>query len=265
MAKKKPASKKAKKPSQKPSRKASSKRPPKRPIVPPPGAPTGDDAARPLTDIQQAFVDEWMLTRNSFAAYRRVRPDLSARSCQSHASNLRRHPAVDAEIRARLAELRLRRTVEATQVIKETERIAFSDVAELFDPNTLQLRHPTRIPFDTRMAIASIKVSKQRQRITTTRPNATSTTRTVTTESIIEYRFWNKLDALAKLGRRYGLDMEITPLDTLLNLLPRPLAIEVRAAIVESLETKPKSDDPKALVPVLPVSEVPVSAEEPKP
>src|SRR5262249_28650554 len=76
---------------------------------------------------------------------------------------------------------------------------------------------------------ASVKVSRLRER-TVTRGKG----RVTISESIIEYRLWPKLEAIGKLARHLGLDTEVTPIEGLLAMLPRNLALQVRDALLAS-------------------------------
>lgn len=203
------------------------KRKPKKPPGPgrhPPQPPVTADT--PLSDDEQRFTEEWLVDRNNAQAYRRCYPDASYQSCLRLGSLMRNRVNVDAEIKAGLAALRVRSAVSADQVLKELARIAFSDVYELYDPQTQQMRHPRHVPYDTRKVIASLRVARER-RTRTTRGRTVTTV----TDQIIEYKLWNKVDALAKLMKHLGLEGGLEPLEVLLAALPRRLAEEVRAEL----------------------------------
>lgn len=148
---------------------------------------------------------------------------------------MRHLPNVEAEIRSRQQELRIRRAVDSELVIREIQCLAFSDILDLFDHTTGQLRQPRHIPFDARKAVSSIKVSRQRRTVT-----RSGKTRTTVTEQVVEYKLWNKLDALGKLCRWLGLETEITPLEALLAALPRHMAQEIRDHLTKH-NTAPKA------------------------
>ncbi len=202
------------------------RKPPKAPQ--PPEEPNADT---PLTDDEQRFTEEWAVDRSSAAAYRRCFPDASHYNSRRLGSLMRRRPNVDRECQAILRAARHRCGVSADEVIRELARIAFSDVLELYDPTTQQLRHPRYIPYDTRKVVSSIRVSRSRVSRSTN-----GRTRTTQTDQIIEYKLWDKNTALAKLMKHLGLENELTPLEALLALLPVSVREEVRAAL--ALETK---------------------------
>ncbi len=195
-------------------------RPRGRPPVPPVTADT------PLSDDEERYVQEYLIDRNCAQAYRRCYPEASYASCLRLGNTMRHRVNVDAEIKAGLAAQRVRSRVSADEVLKELARIAFSDVYELYDPHTNQLRQPRHIPYDTRKVIASLRVARTR----TTRTTVRRTTTTVS-DQIIEYKLWSKVDALAKLMKHLGLEGGLEPLDVLLAALPRRLADEVRAEL----------------------------------
>ncbi len=200
-------------------------RTPPPPAAPPP--PVTEDT--PLTNEELLFINEYMIDRKGGPAYQRLHPDcLSMRSACVIAHEMRTRLNVAAEIRERIRQHGVRCGVKADTVIQEIKRIGFSDILDLFDPNTNLLRAPRHIPLDLRRAIASVKVS--RARVSTTRNRRTTTK---VTESFVEYRFWNKLDALAKLSNRLGLNTEIPSIEQFLLMLPRPLAIQVRDALLK--------------------------------
>lgn len=196
----------------------------KKPPAPPP-TPV-DPADVPLDDTEQLFVEEYLYDRNYANAYRRLNPNCNFYNARRTGWEIGHRPNVAREIQAAVQAQRLRKRATADRTIDEIAMIAFSDIADLYDPNTNQLRHPRHIPYETRKCIQSVRVQRQR---TTTATNGK--TRTTITDSTVEYRFWNKIDALGKLARHLGLDTEITPLEALLRALPGELAQAVRAVL----------------------------------
>lgn len=193
---------------------------------PPPPAWTGPPEEEPLTPNEQRFVEEFLVDRVAAAAYRRVFPEVSHHAAYVCGPEMRRRPNVAREIRSALAAARVRSRVRADLVEEELARIAFSDIWDVFDPQTNTLRNPRHIPIETRKAIASIKVSRER-----TSRSSNGNTRTTVRESVVEYKLWPKVEALGKLMRRLGLETDLPPLEVLLSALPRDLAEQVRAAL----------------------------------
>ncbi len=199
---------------------AKKRKPPKAPKPPPVTIDT------PLSHQQERFVEEYLIDRNGTAAYMRVFPECSRRAARACGSSWRHLPNVGAEIQAGIDAQRIRNNVSADDVIKELRRLAFSDIIDLFDPNTHQLRHPRHIPYDTRKAIASIKV--QRTRHTKTKAKKTTTT---VSDTILEYRLWSKPDAIGKYMAHLGLNQAIPPIEVLLSILPPELSAQLRIAL----------------------------------
>lgn len=214
--------------------------PRKRPVGPPdpPGSvPPGDPSLEPLSPDEQRFVEEWLVDRSSARAYRTCFPGCSHHAARNHGWEMRHRPNVDREIRAAVHAQSIRTQVTADRALKELARVAFSDVIDLYDPVTHQLRHPRHIPFEARRAIASIKVGRTR---TTTRSDGQ--TETQVAEHVVAYTLWPKMDALGKICRHLGMDTEITPLEALLQALPRELAAAVRQALAAPREVKPSTN-----------------------
>lgn len=203
----------------------------KPPNAPPPPEVT---AETPLSEDETVFVNEFLIDRVSAAAYRRAFPGCSYQSAFRLGSIMRRRVNVAAEIDAGITAQRIRNNVSADGVINELKRIAFSDIYQLYDPATNQLREPRHIPYDLRKAVASVKISRERRSVSTR-----GRTRTTVTQAIVEYRFWDKVAALGKLMRHLGLEVEIPPLDVLLAALPRQLAEQVRTELARERTAVP--------------------------
>ena len=207
------------------------------PVVPTPPSTPSDGVNRPLTSDEALFVDSYLIYRRYAAAYREVFPATSWQNSRRWGWEWGHRPHVEAEIRAAIRDQRTRKRATADGVIDELARIAFSDILDLYDPATQNLRHPRHIPFETRRAISSMRV--QRQRVTETtqsggRGRPTTTTRIV--DSIVEYKLWNKTEALAKIANHLGLNTELPPLESLLRLLPTELASQVRSALTQMVQ-----------------------------
>lgn len=213
------------------------RKPPKKGAEPP--APPADPRDRELDDDERLFVEQYLVDRNQYRAYRRTFPGTSARVARSHAYLMARRPHVRAEIQAGIAEQRRRCRVKADAALEELAVVAFSDVLGVFDPETNTLLNPRHIPYDTRKAVKSIKVSRERRSVT----RAGRTTTTVT-ETVVEYQFWDKLNALNQLREFLGLKTEIAPVEALMATLP-PAA----AAVLRQLMTAPRDALPAAATP----------------
>ena len=200
------------------------RRPPGRPPRIPPGTPPEEI---PLSDNERLFVEEWLVDRNTTHAYMRTFPDcVNYSTAARNGSRLRHQPNVAREIHAALAAQAARVRVRGDNVVRELARIAFSDILDLFDPRTNQLRNPRNIPLDTRRVISSITVTRERRSVT-----QRGRTRTTVTESEVKYTLWNKMEALKELSSYLGLNAKVTPLEAFLQALPTQLREAVRLAL----------------------------------
>lgn len=196
--------------------------PPDEPGGPPLQVPPGDPRDRPLTDEEQRFVDEWGIDQNPARACRRIDPAADHRTARRRAEDFMHRPWVAHELRAARAAQRLRCRVDADMALEELCRIAFSDIMELFDPATHLLRLPGHIPLEIRRSIAKVRISRERRT-----EIVGNNSRTIVTDSVIEYTFWNKLEALGRLVEHLGLKTALPPLQVLLSALPPELAGQV--------------------------------------
>jgi hypothetical protein len=133
-----------------------------------------------------------------------------------------------------------RTRVSADAVIEEARRLAFSDPLYAFAEDGVTPLPINKIPPATRRVIASVKVKQERTERRTDRVGFVDVQVTESSR-IIEYKFWPKPKGIDKLWAHLGLTQEITPLDSLLALLPAGLAAQVRAALAGDV---PKDNDP---------------------
>lgn len=210
--------------------------PPEPPGRPRRGIPTPEemDPDRPLDDDERRFVDEYMVDRKRTRAYLRAFPTCGDyRTAVRFSGYLLARPAVRTEISRAVAAQRERTGIRADRVLQEITNIAFSDIWDLFDPDTGRLRHVRQIPLEARRAVSSITIARERRTVRTD-----GTSRTTTTEQIVTVRFWDKLAALGKLTEYLGLKTSIPPLEALLQALPRELAVAVRAMLTAPSDTE---------------------------
>lgn len=203
--------------------------PPPPPSAPPPPVVVGPQD-RPLDDEERRFVNEYLIDLKHGAAYHRCYPEVTYRQAIFRGLAMKRRPNVRVEIQAAIRAQQIRAQVRADDVVDELRRCATSDILDLFDPQTSTLRMPRQIPIDTRRAIASVKVSRERR----TRMME-GTVQTTVSESVVEYKLWPKVEALSKLATHFGLNQAIPPLDVLLSLLPADVANTIREAIARRL------------------------------
>jgi hypothetical protein len=132
---------------------------------PPPGEspPTTpvDPSLVPLDNQEQLFVEEYLYDRNYAHAFRRLNPECNHRNARQQGWEIGHRPNVAREIRDAVAAQKFRKRAHADRVIDEIALLAMSDIADLYDPQTHQLRHPRHIPYETRKCIASVNRNYQ--------------------------------------------------------------------------------------------------------
>lgn len=192
------------------------KKPPKKPR-----------AVEVLTPAQELFCREWCVDFNATRAYRVAFPGSTYQTAKTEGPKLLAKPHIKSETSAVRSAQRKRIGVRADAVIEEARRLAFSDPIYLFEDDGVTPRGMRHIPPETRAAIASVKVRRERVE----RHRADGDTEVVTTHEVIEFKLWPKPKGIDKLWVHLGLKTEITPLDALLAALPPGLAEQVRLAL----------------------------------
>jgi phage terminase small subunit len=190
-------------------------------------------ADRPLTPCEQRFVEEYLTDANGVRAYRAAYPDAKYPTAAVQSHRLLRKPNIRTELKARRADHARRYRVRADAVLREFARIAFSDVADLFD-GVGTLRPVRDIPLDTRRAITQVKVGRERvttRTVTVRDGDATVTTTTTVRTQVLDYKLADKIAALGRLSTFLGLEQSIPPLDRVLAVLPADMADTIRAEL----------------------------------
>jgi hypothetical protein len=187
-----------------------------------------------LTASEEVFVSEYLIDANGTRAYKVAFPDAAYTTCRTNASGLLAKANIAAEVRARREARQKRTQVTADAAVIEASRLAFSDPLYLFEDDGVTPRNIRTIPIETRRAIASVKVRRERQTRKTFKDGTAEVTVTVVCE-LVEYKLWPKSHGLDKVFKHLGLEQEIPPLENVLALLPRELAAQVRAALAGAL------------------------------
>jgi phage terminase small subunit len=207
----------------------------------PSNQPLPESAGVSLSPAEQRFVAEMLIDQNATRAYRAVHPNVTYAAARMAASRLVAKDNIRVELKAARQAQQRRTQISADGVLKELVRIAFSDPLYLCDRDDRMLPLH-RVPLATRRAIASMKVKRERvtQRVT---KNGKTRTTVTTRESVVEYRFYDKLLALSKLFDYLGLSAGLPPLEVVLSMFPADLAQSVRQALADDLTSK---SQPKA-------------------
>ena len=107
----------------------------------------------------------------------------------------------NANVQRAIADLREKRNqrfaVEADRILQELAALALSDIGEVMDfsGNDVKLRPASAIPEKARRAIAAMKVKRYLE-------GGGENAREV---EVTEFKFWDKLQALVKLGQELGM------------------------------------------------------------
>jgi phage terminase small subunit len=150
-----------------------------------------------LNDKQRLFCAEYLVDLNGAAAARRA--GYSEKTARTIAQELLVKAEAIAVIQAMMDERAKRVQVTADAVITECAKLAFSDVRQLFDPQSGEMLPPDKWPEGIAAAVASVEVEElmggsgpDRAQIGWTK----------------KVRLWNKPQALEMLGKHLKLWVE---------------------------------------------------------
>jgi phage terminase small subunit len=169
-----------------------------------------------LTDAEERFCDEYIVSLNATTAYQRAYPGASYTSARARGSELRAKLSIKAAIEGRQKALRKRNNCEADRVVQELVRLAFSDIEDVVDltlPANPCLRNRDEIPPDARRAIQEIS----------------------RTQFGVKVKLASKDAALDKLMRHLGLYRDLPPLEVLFNALEPADAAAFRAFLAATV------------------------------
>jgi len=150
-------------------------------------------AEDPLTPRERRFAEEYVV--DLVAARAAARAGYSRRTARSISSELLQKPHVAEAIAQLIAERTERTRVTADRVVQELAVVAFSDMRDFSANDSGQMRLAAGAPSHAARAVAAIK----RRR----RSDADGII-----EATVEFRLWNKLEALRLLAPHVGLVTE---------------------------------------------------------
>jgi len=140
-----------------------------------------------MTPKKLRFIEEYCVDLNGTQAA--IRAGYSKDRARITASELLAERNISAEIQKRLERLTKAADIKTEQILEEVSRVAFVDPREVMPSDSYLGKQLRQMPEDIARAIASIELI----------------TRKVAESDDIEYvakiKFWNKLDALEKLGK----------------------------------------------------------------
>lgn len=125
-----------------------------------------------------------------------IRAGYSERTAVSKAAHLLTEPAIAARVKELMDARAARVNVDQDQVLRELARIGYSDIRQLFDPETGKLLGPEKWPEDLARAIASIEVDELFD---------FDNGRKVQIGYTKKVKFWPKVQALELIGRHQGM------------------------------------------------------------
>lgn len=167
-----------------------------------------------LTASQRHFIAEFVANRNATQAYLRAFPEATYATARTESSRLLANPDILQEVNAAARSHAKACRISARRVLRELARIAFADMADVFqeDPSTgLPVpREWSTVPPSAKRAIRSVKVKKRVIR---------NDEHFLEEILEVEYKFNDKLKALDQLARHLGLTKESDALAQLLGLL----------------------------------------------
>lgn len=145
----------------------------------------------PAADRHERFCQEYLMDLNATAAYGRTYPDASKATAMVGGCQLLSNPKISQRVAELQAERANRAQVSQDDILRELMLLGFSDVRHLTVDDNGNLELTPGAPDEAYRAVASVK-----HRITS---NGDFTTREV------EYKLWNKNNALELLGKHIGL------------------------------------------------------------
>lgn len=151
----------------------------------------------PLTPLQERFCLEYIVDHNATQAA--IRAGASARAANRTASRWLSDVDIQERIRLLTEAQAQRLAVEADAVLRELLSVARSDIGEMMDFTAAdglpRLRPVNQISESARRAISSFKVKRVWE----------GTGDDARPVDVVEFKLWDKLSALDKLGKHLGL------------------------------------------------------------
>lgn len=188
-------------------------------------------ADKTLTPRQERFVQEYLVDLNATQAA--IRAGYSARTAQEQSSRLLSNAIVQAAIQAGRKALSQRTEVTQDRVVLELAHVAFSDatVYDSDDRGKVVLADGT-----DREAVRAIASVKRKRRIVPGGEGACV--------EEVEFRLWNKVEALKLLGQHLGMFKEKLELSGSVGGMGRGATVEDMTS--EQLERIARESDPSA-------------------
>jgi phage terminase small subunit len=163
-----------------------------------PGDAGRGNGERPLTPKQARFIQEYLIDLNASQAARRA--GYSAKSASDIGQQLLGKPHISRAIAERKRALAEQSAMSAAEVLSELAVLASSNVRHYTVDDRGKLRLADGVPDSAWRAVSSVKHKVRRSHQGDGKPPIV--------EHDVEYRLWNKNDALSALAKHFGLLVE---------------------------------------------------------
>jgi phage terminase small subunit len=149
---------------------------------------------KPLSKLQRAFFNNLLSKKYKTQAEAYIAAGYKARgrAAETNASRLLSNAKFKAHYDKAMAKAAETTDINAERVLREEGRIAFADIAEIFDKGTLI--SPSELPEDIRRAISGVEIIER-----------FSPGEKKWKEVKYKYRFWDKGRSLERLGKHLKL------------------------------------------------------------
>ena len=162
-----------------------------------------------LTDMQQLFVDNYLVTLN--AKKSAIAAGYSPDSASDLGHQLLKHPLVSKQLRKAMSRRAKRLELSADNILREIARVAFSDIRAVmsFDANGVKVKSSDKIHSDAAAAIQSVE-----HKLSETKDNCNIS---------VKVKMHDKMKALDMAGRHLGLWKEADLDDKYKNMTVKEL------------------------------------------
>jgi phage terminase small subunit len=179
--------------------------------------------SQPLPPKQEAFVQEYLIDLNATAAYGRAGYKAKGNVAEAAASRLLRNVKVQVRIQEAMQARSVATGITAERVLQELALLGFSDIGQVLDftGTDPHLRPCNTIPEVARRVLASVKVKRSME----------GTGEWAKEVEVTEFKLWDKLAALEKLGKHLGMFAEKHEHSGTINVHHKLTADERQAAL----------------------------------
>ena len=134
----------------------------------------------------ERFCQEYILDSNATGSYRIAYPKVTTKTAEVSGCNLLRNPRVKGRLAYLQSQLAKRAEKTADDVIRELEKIGFSNIHDYIDKDNA-IKDLSGIPRDKAAAVESVEVTEDKK------------------GKKVKFKLYDKKSALVDLGRRHGI------------------------------------------------------------